>query len=569
MASIDGMQAGQQRDPNSPDVVIGEDWEKDVELSNELKDSRLRRGLWAFRKSPLTRKIVTFNLIALNILIIGVLFLNSSRDNLVQQRVHAMLNEAELIGNVVSVLHSGGQDLIQTPMLSAAMTDLPLRKGEQVYILDDNQFVVSTMIGRTEPVAEGLDRQSVPFTPITNVLEVVWNYVVDLANVANNTQDGSDPLEIIKMSFDPVLSGKSRIEQFASFSGHTEFLAMSPIFRDGEVIGIVALRSATGEMDALIKLERERVLQLLLIGTIVSIALSLVLASTISNPLSDLATAAELGRDKNSNRISPGRIRIPDLSARPDEIGRLSSALRGMVAALYERIETNEQFAADVAHEIKNPLASLRSAVGTLRVAKRDDQREKLLDVIDHDVRRLDRLVSDISNASRLDSELVKETQEEFDLMRLVENLTSYLGADAENKGVDFITDLPETPVLIHGLEARLAQVFVSLITNAISFCEEGDAIRVWIRTRENRVLVVVEDTGPGIPEGALGKVFNRFYSERPANDFGNNSGLGLAISKQIVEAHDGAIWAENIRPTQMDATSAPLGARFVVGLPL
>ena len=569
MASIDGMQAGQQRDPNSPDVVIGEDWEKDVELSNELKDSRLRRGLWAFRKSPLTRKIVTFNLIALNILIIGVLFLNSSRDNLVQQRVHAMLNEAELIGNVVSVLHSGGKDLIQTPMLSAAMTDLPLRKGEQVYILDDNQSVVSTMIGRTEPVAEGLDRQSVPFTPITNVLEVVWNYVVDLANVANNTQDGSDPLEIIKMSFDPVLSGKSRIEQFASFSGQSEFLAMTPIFRDGEVIGIVALRSATGEMDALIKLERERVLQLLLIGTIVSIALSLVLASTISNPLSDLATAAELGRDKNSNRISPGRIRIPDLSARPDEIGRLSSALRGMVAALYERIETNEQFAADVAHEIKNPLASLRSAVGTLRVATRDDQREKLLDVIDHDVRRLDRLVSDISNASRLDSELVKETQEEFDLMRLVENLTSYLGTDAENKGVDFITDLPEAPVLIHGLEARLAQVFVNLITNAISFCEEGDAIRVWIRTRENRVLVVVEDTGPGIPEGALGKVFNRFYSERPANDFGNNSGLGLAISKQIVEAHDGAIWAENIRPTQMDATSAPLGTRFVVGLPL
>jgi two-component system sensor histidine kinase ChvG len=240
-----------------------------------------------------------------------------------------------------------------------------------------------------------------------------------------------------------------------------------------------------------------------------------------------------------------------------------------MVAALYERIETNEQFAADVAHVIKNPLASLRSAVGTLRFAKRDDQREKLLDVIDHDVRRLDRLVSDISNASRLDSELVKDTQEEFDLLRLVENLTSNLGADAETKGVDFITDLPDTPVLIHGLEARLAQVFVNLITNAISFCDEGDAIRVWIRTRENRVLVVVEDTGPGIPEGALGKVFNRFYSERPANDFGNNSGLGLAISKQIVEAHDGAIWAENIRPAQMDATSASLGARFVVGLPL
>lgn len=525
---------GRRRDPNNPDVVIGEDWEKDVKMSNELKDSRLRRGLWAFRKSPLRRKIVTFNLIALNILIIGVLFLNSSRDNLFQQRARAMLNEAELAGNVVSVLHAGGQDLIQSPMLSAAMTDLPLRKGEQVYIFDANRSVVTTMVGRADITADGLSDQSQPFTPITNTLEMIWSFVIDLSGVTTGAGDKADPIDVIVMSMDPFLSGKSRIEEFAPAIGQSEFLAMAPIQRDGEVIGIVALRSATGEMNALVKVERERVMQLLLIGTIVSIALSLVLASTISNPLSDLVTAAELGRDKNSNRVSPGRIRIPDLSARPDEIGRLSSALRGMVAALYERIETNEQFAADVAHEIKNPLASLRSAVGTLRVANRDDKREKLLDVIDHDVRRLDRLVSDISNASRLDSELVKETQEEFDLLRLVENLTAYLGTDAESKGVDFNMDLPDTPVLIHGLEARLAQVFVNLITNAISFCEEGDAIRVWIRTRENRVLVVVEDTGPGIPGGALGKVFNRFYSDRPANDFGNNSGFGLAISKQI-----------------------------------
>jgi two-component system sensor histidine kinase ChvG len=204
-----------------------------------------------------------------------------------------------------------------------------------------------------------------------------------------------------------------------------------------------------------------------------------------------------------------------------------------------------------------------------MRYAKNEEQRDKLLDVIDHDVRRLDRLVSDISNASRLDSELVKETQESFDLLRLIENLANYLGSEAQSKGIDFITDLPDHPVIVNGLEARLAQVFVNLISNAISFCQDGDAIRIWVRTRENRVLVVVEDTGPGIPESALTKVFNRFYSERPANDFGNNSGLGLAISKQIVEAHDGVIWAENIRPTRADVTSAPLGARFVVGLPL
>jgi two-component system sensor histidine kinase ChvG len=294
-----------------------------------------------------------------------------------------------------------------------------------------------------------------------------------------------------------------------------------------------------------------------------------VLASTIANPLSDLASAAEIGRDRDRRNSGSGRIRIPDLTARPDEIGRLSGALRGMVSALYDRIDGNEQFAADVAHEIKNPLASLRSAVGTMRLAKREDQREKLLDVIEHDVRRLDRLVSDISNASRLDSELVKEEEEPFDLLHMLGNLTQYLGEDARGKGIDFISDLPASPIVICGLEARLAQVFVNLITNAISFCEDGDAIRVWARRRENRVLVVVEDTGPGIPDQALTKVFKRFYSERPEGQFGNNSGLGLAISKQIVEAHGGVIWAENIRPTDADITSEPLGARFVVGLPI
>src|SRR6056297_1697233 len=240
-----------------------------------------------------------------------------------------------------------------------------------------------------------------------------------------------------------------------------------------------------------------------LIATAVSVGLSLILASTIANPLSDLAAAAEIGGDRNRGK-GGGRIRIPDLTARPDEIGRLSGALRGMVAALYHRIDSNEQFAADVAHEIKNPLASLRSAVGTMRVAKREDQREKLLQVIEHDVRRLDRLVSDISNASRLDSELVREEQEAFDLLTMLRNLGQYLGEDANRRGIDFITDFPEQPIHVLGLEARLAQVFVNLITNAISFCEEGDAIRVWARRRANRVLVVVEDTGPGIPEQAL-----------------------------------------------------------------
>ncbi len=301
----------------------------------------------------------------------------------------------------------------------------------------------------------------------------------------------------------------------------------------------------------------------------ISIVLSLVLASTIANPLSDLSDAAEMGRDKNARKLSPTRVRIPDLTGRPDEIGRLSAALRGMVGALYDRIESNEQFAADVSHEIKNPLDSLRSAVSTLQRANTDDQRSRLYEVITHDVQRLDRLVSDISNASRLDADLVKEEEEEFDLLRTLRNICGYHAGEARAKDVSFITDLPDAPILITGLEGRLAQVFVNLLSNALSFCDAGDAVRIWARKREDRILVVVEDTGPGIPDDALTKVFTRFYSERPQAQFGNHSGLGLAISKQIVEAHGGVIWAENIRPTEADVTSDPLGARFIVGLPI
>jgi two-component system, OmpR family, sensor histidine kinase ChvG len=206
---------------------------------------------------------------------------------------------------------------------------------------------------------------------------------------------------------------------------------------------------------------------------------------------------------------------------------------------------------------------------GALRLTKREDQIARLLDVIEHDVRRIDRLISDTSNASRLDSELVKETEESFDLCRTLDALSRHLAQEAEGKGIEFLIEMPADPIMIQGLEARLAQVFVNLISNAISFCQAGDVVRVWARKRANRALVVVEDTGPGIPDEALDKIFRRFYSERPESQFGNHSGLGLAISKQIVEAHGGVIWAENIRAPEAEAGSPPLGARFVVGLPL
>ena len=418
----------------------------------------------------------------------------------------------------------------------------------------------------TPPAIEGEGRSTV----ITDTLNSLWRGVSGVFGKENEgpgveTSNEALVAELVRAA----LGGGTEVQSSMDDFGQTVFSVATPIMQGDTPVGAVAIASAAGEIDQLVRSEREQVLQMFVIAILVSIGLSLVLASTIANPLSDLAAAAEIGREKNARRFSPSRVRIPDLTARPDEIGRLSGALRGMVAALYDRIDANEQFAADVAHEIKNPLASLRSAVTSLRVSKREDHRQKLMDVIEHDTIRLDRLVSDISNASRLDSELVKEDEEPFDLLKMIGNIGDFLGNEASEKGVEFITDVPSDAIIIDGLESRLAQVFVNLISNAISFCEDGDAIRVWVRKRENRVLVVVEDTGPGIPEQALTKIFNRFYTERPVDHFGNNSGLGLAISKQIVEAHGGVIWAENIRPTDADVTSEPLGARFVVGLPV
>jgi two-component system sensor histidine kinase ChvG len=570
MALVEGVAPDNSGGRKDADVVLGDDWiAPDKTVESEVRTSQEKRGIFSLNRSPLTRKIITFNLVALNFLVAGILFLNSSRDTLAEQKAEYVRIEAELIADVfeartidapsVNLATGEGVDVSRT------LGNLEMRPGLRVFIFDAARFLV----GEVDEDAgdQGAASTEKP-TVISDFLLTVWSSVSSVFGAPTATQALSLE-DILRRQIEATEPSQTRVEQSEGPNGATIFTALSPIEVQSGVAGTVALVSYAPEIDAAVRQERENVLQMFVIATLVSIGLSLVLASTISNPISNLADAAEVGRDRNRRNVSSGRIRIPDLTARPDEIGRLSGALRGMVAALYDRIDANEQFAADVAHEIKNPLASLRSAVGTLRVARKQDQVERLLDVIDHDVRRLDRLVSDISNASRLDSELVKEEEAEFNLLEMLNNIGQFLGEDAKRRGVEFISDLPEQQIHVHGLEARLAQVFVNLITNAISFCEDGDAIRLWARRRENRVLIVVEDTGPGIPDQALTKIFKRFYSQRPETDFGNNSGLGLAISKQIVEAHGGVIWAENIRPTEADATSEPLGARFVVGLPL
>ena len=271
------------------------------------------------------------------------------------------------------------------------------------------------------------------------------------------------------------------------------------------------------------------------------VVLSMLLAGTIAGPVRRLADAAEHVRRRIKSRVE-----IPDFTRRRDEIGDLSGTLRAMTDALYSRIEGIESFAADVAHELKNPLTSLRSAVETLPLAKTEESRDRLLGVIEHDVRRLDRLISDISDASRLDAELQRQDTTPVDFTRLLTTVVSVANEVKHDDNVKVTLAFSGGPFVVPGHDSRLGQVINNLIDNARSFSPAGGTVRVTCRRLRDEVEITVDDDGPGIRPDALEKIFERFYTDRPQQGFGQNSGLGLSISKQIVEAHGGRLWAEN-----------------------
>jgi two-component system sensor histidine kinase ChvG len=315
-----------------------------------------------------------------------------------------------------------------------------------------------------------------------------------------------------------------------------------------------------------VEAERLKILKVFLIAAAVMVVLSILLASTIADPVRRLADSAEHVRRRIRSRVE-----IPDFTARRDEIGHLSGALRDMTNALYSRIEAIESFAADVAHELKNPLTSLRSAVETLPLARSKESQARLLAVIEHDVKRLDRLISDISDASRLDAELQRNEAAPVDLYRLLTTVVTIANEiRRENVSVTLTFEGGGSRNFVApGFDSRLGQVFDNLISNARSFSPEAGNVRVNCRRLNNDIEIVVDDDGPGIRPDAFEKIFQRFYTDRPEQGFGQNSGLGLSISKQIIDAHGGRIWAENrIGIPQPDGETKVLGARFVVRLP-
>jgi two-component system, OmpR family, sensor histidine kinase ChvG len=334
-----------------------------------------------------------------------------------------------------------------------------------------------------------------------------------------------------------------------------------PVQRYRQVLGALMLSRSGAEITQAVREVRFDILKVFTIALAITVLLSIYLAGTIARPIRRLADAAERVRRGHGRHAT-----IPDFTRRGDEVGDLSGALRDMTEALWARMDGVERFAADVAHELKNPLSSMRSAVETVVRLDDTEQQKKLIQIVLDDVHRLDRLISDISDASRLDAELSRAEGQPVDLVEMLSTLVDVYRATAAPSGPVFEFDRGKHQrATVQGIESRLVQVFRNLIANAVSFSPPGGVIRVRLWREGRAVRATVSDQGPGIPEGKLEAIFDRFYSERPAGEkFGTHSGLGLSISKQVLQAHGGSIWAEN----RTDSEGRVIGARFVVELP-
>lgn len=560
------------------------------------------RRLFAPLGSSLVRRILLVNLAGLVALLLGFLWLNQTRVSVIDSRVQSLQIQGEIIAAAIAgsatvdseaiiidperllSMQSGDQpaDELQAalefslnpervaPVLRRLV--MPTRLRARVYDRDGSLMLDTRgFIGRGEVQRLELPPPSSE-SAIFERSWSIWKRSFGKAAIpqADEPSSGRPAQEVLR-----ALQGINSNVVRVSAQGDTIISATFPIQRLRSVRGALQLSTQDGDIDEVIAEERLNILVLFGAVTMIMLLISLLMANTIAKPVERLAAGAERVR-----RSIKSRHQIPDFSNRSDEIGHLSGALRDMTNALYNRIAAIESFAADVAHELKNPLTSLRSAVETLPRVKQDQARARLLAVIEHDVRRLDRLISDISDASRLDAELAKADAEPVDMARLAETVTA-LARDMRKPGEAEITLVVETPVpgkgiraadafLVMGHDSRLGQVLTNLLDNARSFSPPGTTIAVRVARQGPEVLLEVEDEGPGVPDHARERIFERFYTDRPPEQgFGQNSGLGLSITRQIVEAHRGRITVEN-RPLPKDAgpDRSSGGARFIVYLP-
>lgn len=552
-------------------------------------------GTYVF--SSLTRRILVLNLAGLLALVSGILYLNQFRAGLIDARVQSLLTQGEIIAGAIAAsatvdtgaitvdperllqLQAGesiapGTDSLDTlefpvnpervgpvlrRLISPTKTRARIYDPEGILILDSRHLYSSAQILRFDlppPTAEE-----------EGFFETLWQSVKlwfrqgDLPLYEEiGGGDGRAYPEV-----EAALAGSPASVVRVSQRGELIVSVAVPIQRFRAVLGTLLLSTQGGDIDAIVSAERFAIVRVFLVAAAVTIILSILLAGTIAGPVRRLAAAAERVRRGRTTRHE-----IPEFADRHDEIGHVARAFRDMTNALYDRMDAIERFAADVSHELKNPLTSLRSAVETLPLARTDEAKHQLMEIIQHDVRRLDRLITDISDASRLDAELARADAETVDLVQLlraVANATNQVGSADGAPVVLTIADAGEgADYLLQGHDIRLGQVIRNLVDNAKSFSPDGGSVRINAARDRDRILVTVDDDGPGIRAENIDRIFERFYTDRPEGEsFGDNSGLGLSISRQIIEAHGGEITAEN----RMDAETGDInGARFRISLP-
>lgn len=542
----------------------------------DLDEPRRREGGDAKRRrlafSPLTRRILAINILALAIPVGGLLYLGPYRDGLIETELEALRTQTDIFAGalgegaiqtepsgrkVLNVAHA--RDMIRRLTAAARVrTRLFLNSGEIIadsrHLGEQGRLVHVLSLPPPPDDVVALSRLSAAIDWLFDSLHAR----TDLETYRESQRQTISDYPETRLALAGEVTGVARRD---GAGGYVLSVAM-PVQRYRQVLGVIMLSKSGTEIRQAVRDVRFVVLQVSAGALVITVLLSFYLAGTITRPVQRLAEAAVRVRRGRGGEV----LEIPDMTRRGDEIGDLSGALRDMTGALYQRIDAIGRFAADVSHEIKNPLTSLRSAVET--AARVDDaaQQKRLMSIILDDVQRLDRLITDISDYSRLDAELERELRDPVDiadmLRMLAEIQTAATGAGSPR--IEIRAE-PESGLTVSVVESRLVQVFRNIIANAASFSPPDGLIEISVNRDGEFVSVSISDEGPGIPPGKLEAIFDRFYSERPAGEkFGTHSGLGLSISKQIIEVHGGTIRAEN----RFDADGKIAGARFVVRLP-
>jgi two-component system sensor histidine kinase ChvG len=529
-----------------------------------------RRRRWLPFASPLTWRILAVNVLAPVILVGGLFYLDRYKNELIAQELESLRIRAEIMAAAVGeggVIDTGFAIPELSPTAAKQMVRRlaqPARMRARLFDDQGNELADSKilMAGTTEVLMEDLPEPDRGL--FVRGFRKIYNFVTQSSLADEGLPRYRESPHPKATDYPEVVQALNGDAAWAvrAMRGHRLLLTTAvPVQHYKQVLGAVMVSSSGDDIAQSLFKVRLTIFQAFAFALTITIGLSVYLAGTIARPVRRLAAAADRVRRGHGRRHT-----IPDLSKRGDEIGELSGSLREMTETLWRRMDAVEAFAADVAHEIKNPLTSLRSAVETCARIQNPDQQRRLMAIIQDDVGRLDRLISDISDASRIDAELSRADSEPVSLCRMVEGLASIYQDTGAAEGVSITVEcLGEDPLLVMGIESRLAQVLRNLISNALSFSPPQGHIVLQARRENGKVVATVEDEGPGIPENKLDAIFDRFYTERPAAEkFGTHSGLGLSISKQIAEAHGGSLSAIN----RIGPEGQVLGARFIFALP-